>query len=154
MDSCCAPNKVEQSVPSRCDECGTTGRSVGRITLKALLRPRALEGLTAGAHYFCGSRSCPVVYFGDGAVFRQEDVLVPVFQKGAEGLRTVCYCLDISEDQVRGEVEAAGISASADRIKRLVQSDRCACELRNPQGTCCLGNVAAVVRSVQGLGVT
>ncbi len=87
-------------------------------------------------------------------MFRQEDVLVPVFQKGAEGARMVCYCLAISEDQVRGEVEAAGASASVERIERLVQRHRCACELRNPQGACCLGNIAAVVRAVPGLCVT
>jgi hypothetical protein len=113
-----------------------------------------LERLTTGDHYFCGSAQCSVVYFGAGTVFRQVDVLVPVFQKGVEGPRTVCYCLEIGEDQVRGEVEAARGSASAERIKRLVQSDRCACEVRNPQGTCCLGNIAAVVGSVQGRFVT
>lgn len=122
--------------------------------MKALLRPAALERLAPGNHYFCGSGSCPVVYFGGGAVFRREDVVVPVFQKEAEGQRTVCYCFQIAEDQVRREVEAAGASASAERIKALVQSDRCACEVRNPQGTCCLGNLTAVVRSVQGLCVT
>lgn len=125
------------------------------MTLKALLRPAALERLTtAGHYYFCGLPSCPVVYFTAGAVFLQDDVLVPVFQKGAEGLRMVCYCLAIGEEQVRGEVEATGVSASAERIKTLVNSDRCACELRNPQGSCCLGNVAALVTSMRRLHVT
>lgn len=77
-----------------------------------------------------------------------------MFQKAAEGLRTVCYCFEIAEDQIRREVEAAGVSASAERIKTLVRDDRCACEVRNPQGACCLGNVAAVVRSVLRLCVT
>jgi hypothetical protein len=111
--------------------------------------------LTSADHYyFCGSPSCPVVYFSEAAAFLRDAVLVPVFQKGAEGLRMVCYCLEIGEDQVRGEVEATGASASADRIKRLVQSERCGCALRNPQGTCCLGNVAALVTSMQRLHVS
>ncbi|MCK9905406.1 hypothetical protein MXD63_36140, partial [Frankia sp. Cpl3] len=33
-----------------------------------------------------------------------------------------------------------------DRIKTQVQAGRCACEIHNPQGTCCLGNVSAFVR--------
>lgn len=151
MATCCAPSGFEQRDARRCGACGTIGRSIGLITLKALLQPAALETLTTEDHYFCGSPACPVVYFGERTVFRREDVLVPVFQKGAEGCRTVCYCLEVAEDQVRGEVEAAGVSPSAERIKKLVQSDRCACEVRNPQGTCCLGNVTAVIRSVQGL---
>ena len=116
--------------------------------MKALLRPDALARLGPEEYRFCGTPECPVVYFQNTEVFRREDVLVPVFQKEVEGGRTVCYCFGISEHQVRRELEMSGFSASADRIKALVKSGRCACEVRNPQGTCCLGNVAAVSRSV------
>lgn len=149
MDSCCETGVADHSDPRRCVSCGHSGRSVGLRTLKALLRPAALEKLAPRDCYFCGSASCPVVYFGEDAVFRREDVLVPVFQKEAEGSRTICYCFEVTEDRIRREVEAAGVSASAERIKALVQGDRCACEMRNPQGVCCLGNVTGVVRSVQ-----
>ena len=154
MESCCTTNVADDSDPRRCAECGHLGRSIGLITLKALLRPAALERLSTRDHYFCGSASCAVVYFGGGEVFRREDVVVPVFQKEAAGRRTVCYCFEIAEDHIRLEVEAAGASASAERIGALIRSDRCACEVRNPQGACCLGNVTAVVRSAQGLLVT
>lgn len=87
------------------------------------------------------------MYYGAADVFHREDVLAPVFQKKPEGCRTVCYCFAVTEDQILREVEAAGASASAERIKSLVRDDRCACEVRNPQGGCCLGNVTALVRS-------
>jgi len=154
MDACCEAGVADHSDPRRCVACGHAGRTVGLITLKALLRPAALERLAPLDYYFCGSASCPVVYFGEGAVFRREDVLVPVFQKEAEGGRTICYCFEVTEDRIRREVEAAGVSTSVERIKTLVQSDRCACEMRNPQGVCCLGNVTAVVRSAQRLRVS
>jgi hypothetical protein len=153
METCCAADAVEARDPRRCVECGAAGKSVGLITLKAVLRPAALARLSTRDHYFCGSASCPVVYFGEGGILRREDVSVPVFQKAQQGSRTVCYCFEITEDQIRREVEAAGVSASAERIKTLVRDDCCACEVRNPQGACCLGNVAAVVRSVQRLCV-
>lgn len=86
------------------------------------------------------------MYYGRSESFQREDILVPVFQKEPEGGRTVCYCFAVSEETIRQEVETAGVSASAERIKALVQSGHCACEVRNPQGTCCLGNVAAVSR--------
>lgn len=121
------------------------GREVGRITLKALLRPHALVRLGSGAHRFCARPDCPIVYFRDGETLGGDDVAVPVFQKEAGGARLVCYCLEISEEQLRREIEASGASASVERIKSLVASERCACEVRNPQGTCCLGNVTAVV---------
>lgn len=146
MEECCQPRREPR--PGSCPKCGHTGREVERITLKALLRPDALARLGPEEHRFCATRECPIVYFQNAEVFRREDVLVPVFQKEVQGGRTVCYCFGISEDQIRGEIDASGCSSSADRIKVLVRSGRCACELRNPQGSCCLGNVVAVGTSV------
>lgn len=124
------------------------------MTLKALLRPEALATLSSGPHLFCASPACPVVYFGAGDVFRRGDVLVPVYQKEPHGRRTVCYCFDVTEDRILREFEEGGASPSAQRVRALVRENRCACELRNPQGGCCLGNIAALMRSVEGVGVT
>ncbi len=153
MENCCEASVADRSNPRLCPACGHAGKSVGLITLKALLRPAALERLNSGEHYFCASSPCPVVYFGAGDVFRREDLLVPVFQKEPEGRRTVCYCFDVTEDQICREVDATGASASAERIRALVRNERCACEVRNPQGNCCLGNVTALVRSTEGVCV-
>ncbi|MFN8092218.1 MAG: (2Fe-2S)-binding protein [Vicinamibacteria bacterium] len=153
MDECCDASVPDTPQSRLCAACGQAGRTVGLITLKALLRPAALERLSVGDHYFCATAACPVVYFGAGDVFPHEDVLVPVFQKEPPGRRTVCYCFDVGEDQVRAEVETTGASVSAERITGLVRDERCACELRNPQGGCCLGNVRAIARSALGAPV-
>jgi hypothetical protein len=123
---------------------------VQRITLKALLRPAALERLSPMEHRFCATPACPIVYFGDGGVFDYEDVQVPVFQKSLQGERTVCYCLGISVGLIEREI-ALGRSTSVDRIRELVKADRCACEIRNPEGSCCLGNVGVVLKAVAAL---
>jgi hypothetical protein len=145
---CC---EVATHRPEPCPECGNRGRKVAPITLLALLRPKALERRSAAEHRFCATPCCDVVYYGQGELFRRDDVLVPVFQKEPEGCRTVCYCYAVREDEIRLEVEASGRSASASRIKALVQAERCACEVRNPQGACCLGNVAAVAKAAEAV---
>lgn len=83
-----------------------------------------------------------MVYFGREAAFRRDDVLVPVFQKEPPGDRTVCYCFSETEGDIRREIEETGRASAFQRITALVKAGRCACELRNPQGSCCLGNVA------------
>lgn len=148
MESCCTADTTEAAAPATCPECGRPGRAVERITLKALLRPEALARLEGAAHRFCTTPDCGVVYFGAREVFGREDLAVPVFQKEPPGNRIVCYCFGITEAEIRREIEAGGRSAAAERIAALVKADRCACELRNPQGSCCLGNVAAVARSL------
>jgi hypothetical protein len=145
MQDCCDQPADGGRYP--CPGCGRHGHQVDRITLKALLRPDALVRLASGDYRFCATSECPVVYHGPDGEFRREDVLVPVFQKEVGASRTLCYCFVIAEDQIRREVETSGFSASADRIKDLVVAGRCACEVRNPQGTCCLGNVFALVKA-------
>lgn len=146
MGECCSPRR--KSPQDECPGCGQTGRDVQGITLKALLQLDALARRRASEHRFCPSPGCAVVYFGEDEIYRREDVLVPVFQKEPAGGRLVCHCFAVGEHQLRQEVEASGVSASAERIKTLVQAGRCACEVRNPQGTCCLGSVTVVIRSV------
>lgn len=151
MEGCC-PTGAEASLEptdSACPSCGHNGRDVEEITLKALLQPEALARLGESAHRFCPSAECPVVYFGRQEAFCKVGVVAPVFQKEAPGDRIVCHCFGIDEATIRQEIEASGLSPSAERIKVLVQAGRCACELRNPQGTCCLGNVAVVVASAR-----
>ena len=87
------------------------------------------------------------MYFGDGEVFGREDLTVPVFQKEPSGARTVCYCFAITEREIQQELAANGRSTASDRVTELVKADRCACEVKNPQGSCCLGNLAAVARA-------
>ena len=148
MESCCeAGPEGARGGRERCPSCGSNGRDLDEITLKALLTPQALPRLEGSRYRFCPSPACPVVYFGADVVFGRDDVTVPVFQKEASGCRTVCYCFDIREDRILQEVHASGASPSAERIKAWVHAGRCACEVRNPQGTCCLGNVATVVAS-------
>ncbi len=149
MDSCCTVRSTEAGAPTACPSCGKAGRKVERITLKALLRSEALARMTAPEHRFCPSAGCPVVYFGQGEIFGRDDLNVPVFQKEPRGHRTVCYCFAVSEGDLRDEIAATGRSMATERITDLVTAGRCACEVRNPQGSCCLGNVAMAVKAAQ-----
>jgi hypothetical protein len=111
-----------------------------------MLRPEALARLSAPEHRFCPTATCPVVYFGYEEVFCREELLVPVFQKEPAGNRTVCYCFGETEGSIRKEIEETGHPMASERIAALVKADRCACEVRNPQGSCCLGNIATVTK--------
>ena len=100
--------------------------------------------LSALEHRFCSTPTCRVVYYGPGNAFDRVAVVVPVFQKEPEGDRTVCYCFDVTEGHIRREIAETGCSTAAGRITALVKAERCACEVKNPQGSCCLGNLATV----------
>jgi hypothetical protein len=153
MEDCCTGKPSAAASPTRCPACGSPGRVVERITVKAMLRPQTLMRLSAPEHRFCGTTECSVVYFGTDEVFSREEIVVPVFQKEQAGDRTVCYCFGETEGDIRREIEQKGHSTAWERIAQLVKAERCACEVRNPQGSCCLGNIAAATMDAHGPGV-
>ena len=144
---------MESRIPSgknpelACPRCGEPGNPVPEVTLKALLRGPALERRKRSEHRFCSTANCPIVYFGTNESFTGDDLNVPVFQKEPPGNRTVCYCFEVKESDVRRKMSPDGISPVFAKITQLVNADLCACELKNPQGNCCLGNMGRIVRS-------
>ncbi|WP_079911408.1 copper chaperone Copz family protein [Paenibacillus sp. 32352] len=141
---CCAPSDHAGIV---CPSCGLNGAAVKRITLKSLLHASALETLEPEDLYvFCATSSCSTVYFNKNGMqtFAEHDLKVPVFQKNQRMDVPVCFGFHWTRDRL---IRALDISPTpVDRIKTQVQAGRCACEIHNPQGTCCLGNVSAFVR--------
>jgi hypothetical protein len=64
------------------------------------------------------------------------------------GDRQVCYCFDETEASIRREIVETGRSTAVQRIREHIAADRCACDVRNPRGVCCLGDVIATVRRI------
>jgi hypothetical protein len=90
------------------------------------------------------------VYFSeDGDRFTTADVRVPVWQKLPFGDRPICYCFGESEASIRSEVESTGASTAVELIRHHIDAERCACEVRNPRGACCLGDVIAAVKRAE-----
>jgi hypothetical protein len=58
----------------------------------------------------------------------------------------VCYCFRYRADTLQrsGSAERAAILAD---IVAGTQQGQCACQIRNPQGSCCLGNVRRLIRN-------
>jgi hypothetical protein len=111
------------------------------------LTSAALKRIEPVAYRFCQSPDCDVVYFDDrGRTFTTDDVRVGVWQKEPEGRRTVCYCFGENESDIRSEIAREGHSRAVERVRAHIQAGRCACEIRNPRGACCLGDVTTAVK--------
>jgi hypothetical protein len=149
MSHCCCPEKSGESNSTHCPQSGSVGRAVEVQTVKALLTERALGRLVPGEYRFCPDAHCDVVYFdGCGTQFGTHDLRVPVWHKLPVGSRPMCYCFGESEASIRGEIETTGRSAAVERIREHIAAGRCACDVRNPRGACCLGDVIAAIKRV------
>ena len=61
----------------------------------------------------------------------------------------MCYCFGESEASIAAEIDLTGRSLAVQRIRDHITAGRCACEVRNPRGTCCLGDVIAAAKRVE-----
>lgn len=150
MSSCCSQSESSAERPA-CPHSGTSGVRVALVTIKAMLTEKALARVAQTDHWFCADAQCDVVYFtADGGTYSKQDVRVPVWRKESVGDRTVCYCFGETESAIREEIRLTGQSEAVQRIRRHIDADRCACDVRNPRGVCCLGDVSLVVRRLAG----
>lgn len=149
MADCCCPGAAETTSAFTCAACQAAGSPVDALTVKALLTEVALQRFEPGEYRFCPAPTCEVVYFGHAnQVFTCEDLRVPVWQKQPPGTRVICYCFGENEADIRTEVERTGGSAAVERVRRHIAAGRCACEVRNPKGACCLGDVTMAVTRI------
>jgi hypothetical protein len=147
MSHCYCPEKSGESNSTDCPQSGSVGRTVDLQTVKALLTERALSRLVPGDYRFCPDADCHVVYFAArGAQFSTDDVRVPVWHKLPFGSRPMCYCFGESEASIRVELETTGRSSAVERIREHIAAGRCACDVRNPRGACCLGDVIGAIK--------
>ncbi len=134
-----------------CPSCRQSGKSIDAITLKAMLAVPLTE-LRAVAYRFCPTADCPTVYYSvDGEQQFGEDALrEQVHQKHPDADDVfVCYCFRHSPNTIRAELVETSHSSAVESITAGINAGQCACEIRNPQGSCCLGNVRAVLRMVE-----
>jgi len=150
MADCCAVKETPAVPPTAtiCPGCGSRSKQVDILTVKSLVRQLPF-GMVKGHYYFCDTPGCDVVYFpfeAEGPTFRRGDLLVRVGAKETADPIPVCYCFGVTRQAIWDEIQQIGQSAFGERIKAEVKAGNCACEVKNPSGKCCLGNVTRAVQ--------
>ncbi|HLB24396.1 MAG TPA: hypothetical protein VJP07_09905 [Dehalococcoidia bacterium] len=161
MDACSCPTEAGATTCERasapatiraCPACGKPGKRVEQRTLKGLLAV-PLTQLRDVEYRFCRTPDCAVVYFSvDGAQrFDEDAVRERVFQKHpADDDALVCYCFRHTVGSIRSRHDVPAGGSVIAEIQAGIQAGQCACDIRNPQGSCCLGNVRSVADSTRG----
>jgi len=135
-----------------CPSCRNPTQRVPRETLRALLTPHAARRVRdAHAHRFCPA-SCDVVYVDedDGSVFLKDDMSVRVGTKETVGPRPLCYCFGHSYESIADDIATFGSTSVVQDITSRCRAGDDQCRVKNPKGSCCLGQIRAAVRALQG----
>ncbi len=133
-----------------CPRCNLTGKPIERQTVKALVSISLRVVQEENNYFFCSNESCPVVYFSDDGIqtITVDQIRERIYQKEPDSDDVfLCYCFRYTVGSVK--------TASAERhleiiedINTGIKAGQCACDLRNPQGSCCLGNIRTLIRSL------
>jgi hypothetical protein len=150
MADCCSSRpEPAQSPEIACPSCHERGASVDLRTVKAILTESALGRVRSASHRFCRTAACGIVYYDEmGATYDRAEVRVRVWQKEAEGDRPLCYCFGETEATIQQEFDRLGRSDAVARVRSHIEADRCACDIRNPRGACCLGDLISAVQRI------
>jgi hypothetical protein len=156
MSNCCGGEACavngSRTKPGACPECGRKGVPVEKLTMEHLLLYPLVPEIGGEPYSFCGTPECNIVYFGNssaGKRFMKTDLNVRVGIKETSDPIPLCYCFGHTAASIREEIEQTGTSTVVESIRRDIQSGRCECEIRNPSGKCCLGEVTLAVRKAE-----
>lgn len=140
----CTPHRAGER--ATCPACKQVGRPVGDATVRAMLDPEKARSLLSVPLRFCRTSSCDVLYYGtDGRNARKQDARVRVGLKETEDPIPLCYCFGFGRADVEREIARTGYCTIPERINAEIRAGRCECEIKNPSGGCCLGEVGAAV---------
>jgi len=149
---CCCTPKSTPSAEVACPSCGCPGQPVAALTPRALLRPELVVDVRDLMYYFCATPSCPVVYFalGGARTFMREDLTIRVGVKVTDPPHQLCYCFGHTIESLREDVARTGSSEAVVAIKAAVKAGTCRCDVMNPSGRCCLGDVVKALKVIGG----
>lgn len=150
MDCCCGGAKMtKETVQNACGGCGEVGRIVARQTVAHHVKSEKLAEIKSDEYKFCSSEKCPTVYYSvSGEVFTINDVRELVTSKSSGDQRPLCYCFGFTEGFARQEIVETGRSSVPQQVAQFIKEKLCVCEIRNPAGACCLGEINRAVKSL------
>ena len=155
MPDCCSLSAKAGTASAvvACPVSGRRSKQVDILTVKSLVRKLPM-GMPDTQYYFCDTSDCEVVYFAldaEAPRFRREDLMVRVGAKETADPIPICYCFGFTRQDIWDEIRSTGKSTVAERITTEVKAGHCACEVKNPSGKCCLGDVTRA--AMDGLSV-
>ena len=125
---------------AQCPLCEHEGVPVEKITVAAHAREETWP-LGEEQFYICERAGCPVVYFTEtySKVLQRPDVKTRVTLKESGAPRPLCYCKQVTEEDVLEAIERGARTFEEVRAVTGIGGGG-QCRITNPSGRCCSRN--------------
>ncbi|SEF87558.1 BFD-like [2Fe-2S] binding domain-containing protein [Caloramator fervidus] len=91
-----------------------------------------------------------MVYYSDKTIFTKDSIKVPVWFKKDANPKIICYCSNVTEEDIKAAVEN-GARTLKDVIIMTGAMKNCNCEVNNPKGKCCSNDIKRVMEKYIGI---
>lgn len=152
MSDCCSlPDTEVQKGSSVCPICGKKGKPVKAQTIRSLTK-RDWENyhLIVDGFYCTNPGDSTVYYFSTmDAVVKKDDVVDRIGIKETEEPIFVCYCFRHTKSKIISDFNIHGYSTIEKEVRQKVKDKLCSCEVTNPSGRCCLGDIRKTYKNLK-----
>ena len=122
-----------------CPICNGNTQQVKYITVKHFVKDDSINDLNEGDYHICLNKDCDVVYYNlDGnVIFKKQDMKIPIWYKKDANPKYICYCNQVTEEQIINAVLNDGAKDIKDIVRLTGAMKNGKCEINNPLGKCC-----------------
>lgn len=122
-----------------CPKCNGKSVEVKNITVKHLVIDEFANQVKEPIYFICMNEECNIVYFNTdlNVSYNKHQVKVPICFKKDANPKYICYCNQVTEEQIISAVLKDGAKDMKDIIKFTGAMKNGKCEINNPLGKCC-----------------
>lgn len=112
---------------------------VKNITVKHLVNEELSKEIKNTSYFICMNEECNVVYFNSelDIAYNKQQIKVPIWYKNDANPKYICYCNQVTENQIINAVLKDGAKDIKDIIRLTRAMKNGNCKVNNPLGKCC-----------------
>jgi copper chaperone CopZ len=139
--------QADKSSRQACKVCGKVGKRVLPVTMATHIAAEHCSLINEG-YFFCFTPSCPIIYYNNvnDVYFSKFDVKIRFGPKESNPPRPICYCLQVTEEQIENEILSKGCCYSLEDIEAYTRAGTGKwCLTTNPSGKCCREYLPSII---------
>lgn len=121
------------------------------VTVKHLVLSKRKAEIKEADYFICLNEDCEVVYFNQEQqdIFKKNDVKVPIWFKKDADPRYICYCNQVTEEEIVDAVKNKGAKNMKDIVRLTGAMKNANCKLNNPLGKCCGPVIEEIIKKAK-----
>ena len=139
-DTGCGCNIENPKSLLECPQCRQYGEQVSNLTVYSLTQKAYKSDIERkGTDHFniCLNPECECVYYNEEKTVFHDQLKTPFHLKNSAATYMVCYCLNITKEEIIDAVHNKKLTGMKDIMRELKGEPPCMCEKNNPTGLCC-----------------